>query len=37
MARIKDPILEEEPHLPKDPVDVVAEPREDKDKSHRPF
>jgi hypothetical protein len=34
MSRIEDPILEEEPHLPEDSVDTVADPSENKGKSH---
>jgi hypothetical protein len=34
MSRIKEPIFEEEPHIPGDPVDVVANLSEDEDKSH---
>jgi hypothetical protein len=34
MSRIKEPIFEEEPHIPGDPVDVVADLSEDEDKSH---
>jgi hypothetical protein len=34
MSRIKEPIFEEEPHIPDDPVDVVADLSEDEGKSH---
>jgi hypothetical protein len=36
MSRIEDPIFEEEPHLPEDLVDAVADPSEDESKSHQP-
>jgi hypothetical protein len=36
MSCIEEPIFEEEPHLPDDPVDDVANHSEDKGKSHRP-
>jgi hypothetical protein len=36
MSRIEEPILEEEPHLSDDPIDVVTDLSEDKGKSHRP-
>jgi hypothetical protein len=36
MSRIEEPIFEEEPHIPDDPVDVVAYLSEDEGKSHRP-
>jgi hypothetical protein len=35
MSRIEEPIFEEEPHLSKDPIDVVANLSEDEGKSHR--
>jgi hypothetical protein len=34
MTRIGDLIFEEEPHLPKDPVDTVVESSNDEGKSH---
>jgi hypothetical protein len=34
MSRIEEPILEEEPHIPDDPIDVVADLSEDEGKSH---
>jgi hypothetical protein len=36
MSRIEGAIFEEEPHLPKDPVDAVADPNEYEGKSHQP-
>jgi hypothetical protein len=36
MSRIEEPIFEEEPHLPDDPVDAVADLSEYEGKSHRP-
>jgi hypothetical protein len=35
MSCIEEPIFEEEPHIPDDLVDVVADPGEDEGKSHR--
>jgi hypothetical protein len=36
MSRTKDPILEEEHHLPEDPVEAIADPSEEKGKLHSP-
>jgi hypothetical protein len=36
MSRIEEPIFEEEPHIPDDPIDAVADLSEDKGKSYRP-
>jgi hypothetical protein len=36
MSRIKELLLEEEPHLPDNLVDAVADLSEDEGKSHRP-
>jgi hypothetical protein len=34
MSRIEEPIFEEEPHIPDNPIDVVADLSEDKGKSY---
>jgi hypothetical protein len=34
MSHIEEPIFEEEPHIPGDPVDTVADLSEDEGKSH---
>jgi hypothetical protein len=36
MSRIEEPILEEVPHIPDDPVDAIGDLSEDEGKSHRP-
>jgi hypothetical protein len=36
MSLIEEPIFEEEPHIPDDPVDAIADLSEDEGKSHRP-
>jgi hypothetical protein len=36
MLHIEEAIFEEQPHIPDDPVDVVANLSEDEGKSHRP-
>jgi hypothetical protein len=36
MSHIEEPIFDEEPHIPDDHVDIVADLSEDKGKSHQP-
>jgi hypothetical protein len=36
MSLIEDPILEEEPHIPDDTIDIVGDLSGDKCKSHLP-